>query len=346
MYCYSVGITLHRDGPHDVVEQFCKLSRLAGLPNERIVEEKIEVLGYRLFSDKPRLGIPLRKLRHGFQSFDWPTVFQLESLLFHGILHTSEIDEISNRVLKLYKEQPKDSVAALLRTFNSHIPYLTPGETAVGCFEELTSAAPSSLLNLPLGQFNCYHVTFTPTRMITEGPYPTQSHRIIRRYKGFEDHFIRVDFCEEDRTKYGDDREVDSIPFLKGRVGNILKRGFPLGGRHFQFLAYSGSGLRSHSVWFMSEFHHPLEGLVNAAKIRDSIGDFRDLRIEEYPEQERRFYQADQDLLRHPSKYGARLGLAFTATRPSVRIRRDQWDIVPDIEGDKSRLFTDGGVSK
>ncbi|ESK91530.1 hypothetical protein Moror_2579 [Moniliophthora roreri MCA 2997] len=323
MYCYSIGITLHREGPHDVVEQFYRLFKLAELPEERIIGEKVEVLGYRLFSDKPRLGIPLRKLRRGFQSFDWPIVFQLESLLFHGILHTSEVAEISNRVLKLCREQPRDSVAALLRTFNSNIPYLTPGETVMECFEGLTSKAPSGLLDLPPGNFNCYHVTFTPTRMITEGPYPTQSHRIIRRYKGFEDHFIRVDFREEDRTQYGDDREVNSIPFLNKRVGKILKDGFPLGGQDFQFLAYSSSGLRNHSLWFMSKFNHPLEGRIDAARIRDSIGDFR-------------------DLLRHPSKYGARLGLAFTATRPSVKIRRDQWEIIPDIVGEKSRLFTDG----
>ncbi len=42
-----------------------------------------------------------------------------------------------------------------------------------------------------------------------------------------------------------------------------------------------------------------------------------------------------------PSKYAARMAQAFTATDPSVRISRDQWEEVEDM-GAEPYLFTDG----
>ncbi|KAG7442133.1 uncharacterized protein BT62DRAFT_1010906 [Guyanagaster necrorhizus] len=43
------------------------------------------------------------------------------------------------------------------------------------------------------------------------------------------------------------------------QVGGILKEGFELAGRRFEFLAYSSSALREHSVWFINpfEYQHP-----------------------------------------------------------------------------------------
>jgi hypothetical protein len=41
--------------------------------------------------------------------------------------------------------------------------------------------------------------------------YAIQSNRVIRRYKDDEDHFIRVDFRDEDRLAYRWDREVDGM---------------------------------------------------------------------------------------------------------------------------------------
>lgn len=160
--------------------------------------------------------------------------------------------------------------------------------------------------------------------MILEGPYATQSNRVLREYRDHEDHFIRVDFRDEDRLQYRWDREVDGTSFLKQRVGGILKEGFELAGRRFEFLAYSSSALREHAVWFM----HPIElsrgNVVTAEDIRSSLGDFD-----------------DTPLKKCPSKYAARLAQAFTATDPSVKIHRDQWEVVDDLGADPY-LFTDG----
>ena len=116
--------------------------------------------------------------------------------------------------------------------------------------------------------------------------------------------------------------QVDGTTLLEERVGGTLKRGFDLGGRHFEFLAYSQSALREHAVWFMNPFNHPTRGYVDAQRIRDSLGDF-------------------SKVIDAPSKYAARLAQAFTATDPSVSISHDQCEEMPDM-GEEPYLFTDG----
>ncbi|THH11989.1 hypothetical protein EW145_g298 [Phellinidium pouzarii] len=168
----------------------------------------------------------------------------------------------------------------------------------------------------------CHHVTFTPTRMLLEGPYVTQSNRVLRRYAGYHDNFLRVDFRDEDRLQYRWDREVDGTTFLQERVGGILKNGFNLAGKYFEFLAYSSSALREHAVWFVSPFHHPDKRSVNAASIRREEGDF-------------------SDNLAYPAKFAARLAQAFTATDPSVKVTREQWCEIADL-GQSPYQHTDG----
>jgi RNA-dependent RNA polymerase len=99
----------------------------------------------------------------------------------------------------------------------------------------------------------------------------------------------------------------------------------------FQFLAYSSSALREHSVWFVSPFQdpgntwHTATSWVTADAIRKTLGDF-------------------SGVANQPAKYAARMAQAFTATDPSVKISRDQWHEVPDL-GEKPYLHTDGKPS-
>lgn len=75
-------------------------------------------------------------------------------------------------------------------------------------------------------------------------------------------------------------------------------------------------------MWFVNPFQHPEKGWVTGASIRASLGDF-------------------SGVIKCPSKYAARMAQAFTATDPSVAIRRDQWEEVADL-GDEPYIFTDG----
>ena len=110
---------------------------------------------------------------------------------------------------------------------------------------------------------------------------------------------------------------------IKQRFGKILKEGLEISGRTFRFVGYSTSGLREHTVWFMSNFEHPEEGLVTPEKIRNDLGDF-------------------SSCIRHPSKYAARIAQAFSSTDPSYKIRAGQWTEGVEDLGTHPYEFTDG----
>lgn len=274
----------------------------------------IEALGKRFFSDK-NVG----SLRNKFKAISWPVAFQLEALLRNSLLHTEDVETLLSTIKKLCPRDDANYVGDLLRHYGDTLQNKLPGESPIKIFEKTHSTFIRGVPSLPTGYFLCAHVTFTPTRLLLEGPYATQSNRVIRQYAGYENSFIRVDFRDEDRLQYRWDREVDGSAFLEKRVGDILRGGFELGGRAFEFLAYSSSALREHAVWFISPFRikdaHGRDGeLINADKIRESVGDFKGTK-----------------LLQHPSKYAARLAQAFTATDPSVKININHMEEIDDI---------------
>ncbi|KAG5220312.1 RdRP-domain-containing protein [Salix suchowensis] len=222
-------------------------------------------------------------------------------------------------------------VGDFLRHYGDALQAKPARQSPLACFQRGLGLWNPLNARLPPGEFNCCHVTFTPTRLLLEGPYPIQSNRVIRQYSGHEEHFIRVDFRDEDMLQYRWDRAVDGASFVRERVGPTLKEGFELGGRRFEFLAYSSSALREHAVWFMNPFQDEQTGRwVTSEAIRQAQGDFNDLG-------NKKFYLLDQ-----PSKYAARLAQAFTATDPSVDLRRYQWQQVEDIASPAEAVFTDG----
>ncbi|KAJ3841711.1 RNA dependent RNA polymerase-domain-containing protein [Lentinula raphanica] len=320
----------HQSDGSDVIDKFRSLCCIAQMQTQ-IRLARVDAAGWKFFS------IPtLRAFAARIAKMDWAVAFQLESLLHNGILHSEELlQDVIPQVETLCKAHSSDYVGELLQK----IPELLsepnrPAETAVQCLQrELAKGGRLKKKSHSSGLFSCYHAIVTPTRLLLEGPYPTESNRIIRRYPGYEDRFIRVAFSDEDRMRLRWNREYNGVIFLQERIGGILK-GFELAGQWFEFLAYSTSALREHSVWFMTPFRHPSEGLVTAQKIRDSIGDFE-------PPPDAEINPGKPPLLWCPSKYAARLAQAFTSTERSVRIHRSQWMIIPDM-GEEPYLFTDG----
>jgi hypothetical protein len=68
------------------------------------------------------------------------------------------------------------------------------------CIEHPAHAIKS--LKVPRGRFLCHSIVITPTRILLEGPYATQSNSVIRHYQNHDptlaERFVRVEFCEED----------------------------------------------------------------------------------------------------------------------------------------------------
>ncbi|KAH7883307.1 RNA dependent RNA polymerase-domain-containing protein [Phlebopus sp. FC_14] len=319
-YAHHLRIVLYDDSDHfkgEVLtrfENFCKATFLR--PPIRVT---IDASQQGFFSRKKTAFIDkwFREL-----ASNWRVAFQIEALLHNGAANTEEVMELKARIEELIRCHRALS-ADTMRFFAEAAVKRPSGQTVHQCFENALQKKLRRPRPIPpKGRFYCHHVTFTPTRLLLEGPTVMQSNRVIREYEGYEDHFIRVDFRDEDRLAYRWDRDVDGSTYLQERVGTILKKGFDLAGRHFEFLAYSSSALREHSVWFVSAFGHPQRGFVTATSIRESLGDF-------------------SGVIRSPSKYGARMAQAFSGTDPSVRIHCSQWSVEPDIE-ENGVNFTDG----
>ncbi|PIL35498.1 RNA-dependent RNA polymerase [Ganoderma sinense ZZ0214-1] len=191
------------------------------------------------------------------------------------------------------------------------------------------------------GFFQCVHAIVTPTRIFVEGPYHTQSNRVVRKYYEHRDNFILVEFRGENRMPFCGPLKVrvpspfpslayiyhldkaSDCSLVKQCFGKILKQGLEIAGRTFRSLGYSISGLQEHMVWFMSDFEHPEEGSVTPEKILNGLGDFR-------------------SCINHPSKYAASIAQAFSDTIPSCKIRAGQWtEEVVDL-GTRPYEFTDG----
>lgn len=336
-YATQVRVVFHSDPQVDKIDEFVEYCMVAGLSESLIARfrsSSIEVKPMAFFNPDR-----IERLHRKLAGLPFAVAFQMEALLRNGLLHTGLVEELLPHIQKLCEDYPEDKpilkekqglfVSELLRKYNQDLQTkITSPEHPLKRFEKVQAAFEYSSGDMASGNFRCGHVTFTPTRVLLEGPYATQSNRIIREYDAFCDHFLRVDFRDEDRLQYRWDRSVDGTQFLKDRVGGILKGGFDLAGRNFEFLAYSTSALREHAVWFISPFKFTLPTgqtvLVDGEYIRHNIGDFH-----------------GSDLLRHPSKYAARLAQAFTATNPSVYLSRHEWEEVPDL-GKDPYLFTDG----
>ncbi|KAG6376279.1 RNA dependent RNA polymerase-domain-containing protein [Boletus reticuloceps] len=321
-YAHHLRIVLYDTGGNtDVLETFNNYCLTASLrpPKQGVT---IEANGRQNFFCSRKLNRVATWLRSSLLQKNWRVAFQVEALLHNGVANTVEMMELRPQIEELIRCSG-DTAGDTMRRFVEMAAHRPLGQRLFECFENVLKKRPSRpRTSPPRGRFFCHHVTFTPTRLLLEGPTVTQSNRVIREYEGYEDHFLRVDFRDEDRLQYRWDRDVDGASYLQERVGTLLKKGFDLAGRHFEFLGYSSSALREHAVWYVSAFDYPGKGKVTAQSIRESLGDF-------------------SGVITSPSKYGARMAQAFSATDPSVRIGRDQWSEIPDIE-ENGINFTDG----
>lgn len=329
-YAFQIRLTLYQGNDLD---EFVRSCSIAGL--RRPIEATITSEKHEFFSQEKLVQV--QRSFHSFRDLPWTTTFQIECLLHNGFLTTTQyLNGLRPSLIELAQSHP-DIMGIILRDYTQKLSSETREfDSPKDVTKSFESFWKSRVDLRPIGLgahvqhegeglMACHHVTFTPTRMLLEGPYVTQSNRILRRYSKYNDYFLRVDFRDEDHLQYRWDREVDGSTFVRDRVGKTLKNGFELAGRHFEFLAYSSSALRDHAVWFVSPFFHPEEGHVNAASIRRKVGDFT-------------------NNLLYPAKYGARLALAFTATDPSVKITKSQWIEIPDL-GTKPYIHTDGMIT-
>ncbi|KAI6030048.1 RNA dependent RNA polymerase-domain-containing protein [Pisolithus marmoratus] len=318
-YAYQLRIVLYDD--HDgsnILNTFYELCPMANI--RRLIRYvTIDAKEEEFFS-----SIALEDVKMWLRTLgdNWRVAFQIEALLNNGIAHTRDVLKLKPRIDNLINRHERIA-EEVMRYFVEAAVNRSTVQPLQKCLEAiLQRQLRRRQFTVPKGRFFCHRVTLTPTRLLLEGPNIAQSNRVIRQFKGYEDHFLRVSFRDDDRQQYKCTRDIDGGTFLRERVGKALKEGLDLAERHFDFLAYSCSALKNHSVWFVSPFRHPDKGLVTAESIRASLGNF-------------------EAVIYSPSKYGARMAQAFTATDPSVKLHKSQWSEPSDIE-QNGILFTDG----
>ncbi|KAI1797142.1 RdRP-domain-containing protein [Ganoderma leucocontextum] len=321
-FAYQVRLVLNDSGARRDVRRLCEE---AGIRTPSKVQINVDEQGF--FSpDK------LKTTRQWILSYEWPVRFQLEALLRTGLTHTDDLLAICDSVSTLVRVDGMEFAADFLRRFSEKLRSKSNGETVAECFKTAlrvergdTVASITDAEDSPRtkGSVQCAHAIVTPTRVLLEGPYDTQSNRVIRKYYEYRENFIRVEFREENRMAFRWPIEVNGRSLIEQRFGKILKQGLEIAGRTFRFLGYSTSGLREHTTWFMSDFVHCEEGLVTPAKIRSGLGDFK-------------------SCINHPSKYAARIAQAFSGTDPSYKIQFGQWTEGVEDLGNDPYEFTDG----
>lgn len=288
--------------------------------------------------DGPLDAFDLNELMWSLNEMSFEVGYQAQSLIVPNGLLPKDITKISQDIIKTEKRlgiTMTSHALRLLRNCDLNRGPLARKEGLDTCslFDMISqldnyTGDESELIKFKKqGQPPIHTAVLTPSYGVRlEGPNPDQGNRILRQYPGFEKHFLRVRFIEEDGSDLSIRREygVDSQIMLKERYGSALKReGILVAGKRFHFLAYSNSGLRELTSWFMTQFTNENGQLVTADLVRESIGNLSQIT--------------------NPARFAARLGQAFTTSMISVELERSWIRVEADIATEDGKYeFSDG----
>ncbi|KAK8009403.1 hypothetical protein PG991_011954 [Apiospora marii] len=171
-----------------------------------------------------------------------------------------------------------------------------------------------------------YRAQVSPTGLTLHGPELEAKNRILRRFPDHVDYFLRVQFSDEDgqNLRFNPKASNDNI---YERFKGVFKGGFAIGGRHYVFLGFSHSSLRSHSAWFMAPFVFE-STLQTYFTVISHLGRFNHI------------YS--------PARCAARIGQAFSETPFAVDLTVNEVSdhVISDItridDQGKESVFTDG----
>ncbi|KAF7002189.1 LOW QUALITY PROTEIN: hypothetical protein CFC21_017703 [Triticum aestivum] len=179
----------------------------------------------------------------------------------------------------------------------------------------------------------CYRIHITPSKIYCLGPEEEVSNYVVKHHKQYASDFARVTFVDEDWSKLFPDaisartgRGFFSQPLKTGlyhRILSILKEGFSIGPKKYEFLAFSASQLRGSSVRMFAS-----NDSLKAEDIRRWMGNFEDIRS--------------------VSKCAARMGQLFSSSRQTLEILPRDVEEIPDIEvtTDGSKYIFSDGIGK
>lgn len=263
--------------------------------------------------------------------FTFAVKFQVQKLAQNGYLSPRAVIALIQFVSFLQQRNGQASTVAALRRLFQQLPYPGPMTKAT----ELDQKAVVDLLNQnieALAEESAYpyaetpdvltihRAEITPTAIYLAGPDVEEGNRVLRKYAGFSEHFLRVTFMDEDGETFYFDKNFSNTDIFHWRFKEILNDGVEVAGRLFKFLGFSHSSLRAQTCWFLAPFIHDGKP-IDADMIISSLGDFSHIRS--------------------PAKCAARIGQAFTETSSSTPIDPACVHEMEDVERN-GRCFSDG----
>ncbi|TQV90259.1 RNA-dependent RNA polymerase [Cordyceps javanica] len=296
--------------------------------------------GMRVFEGKMQ---SFADLKNGLVPF--PILFQVQTLVWNNYLHPYGgigVLEIIERTAKdpSWKGSTPPLTADTMKRVQQKIPYPIPGtdpsEVDPKTFIENVMKTEADLRSqntarsgvygpsLPVHQTWVFKAMVTPTRIFLQGPDAEARNRVLRMFPDHGDYFLRVSFCDEDGQGVLFNPKVSNDPVFE-RFREVLLKGIRIAGRHFSFLGFSHSSLRSHSTWFLAPFLSADGQRQTRDTILATLGDFSDIRI--------------------PAKCAARIGQAFSETPFAVDLFKAGISVryIPDVKSaDGERVFSDG----
>jgi len=153
-------------------------------------------------------------------------------------------------------------------------------------------------------------VSLSPSAVRCSLPTWILSNRVLRHFGA--ENFILVSFVDEGGSRVPINSGADSI---SNWVTDKLANGFRFCGEDFAYVASSNSQAREGHGWFVKRSPK----LPHPRVVRSWIGEL--------------------EKITPISKFVARMGLAFTSTRPSIDL--NEFSVIPDIQRN-GHLFTDG----
>lgn len=320
-----------------------RINRVKNIAFFDITEHKLgfQVAGSHgcMFSQYPVAMAALKELLGDYtrtNALPFGLLFMLQALAYNSYLHPSVITKLARRLA--LEAKPGDSSTTLAEAFKqlfNQMPYPSPHSDPM-CFEvdgimkqlgeNVASVkgaldARAELLGDSQSRTRVFRATVTPTRITLHGPEMEAKNRILRKYPDHIDHFLRVQFCDENGQDLFFNPNV-SIDKVYSRFRDVLNIGISVAGRMYAFLGFSHSSLRARSAWFSAPFVYQNSPVFARIIIR-TLGDF--------------------DKIKSPARQAARIGQAFSETPWSISLDEHQITVsrIPDTERN-GRVFSDG----
>ncbi|EED15337.1 RNA-dependent RNA polymerase, putative [Talaromyces stipitatus ATCC 10500] len=325
--CFVYRVTLINQ------QDFSSILRLSHNPNlpELVRWRELRVATHLSFTTQ--LTNFFSALRQGV--FPFAVQFQLRMLVSNGELPPEKVISLFPYVRTLLARKRPLVVAKILKGLPRRLHHPDPHadsadvslEAIIETLKEIEEmqaleyVQPGQPGYLHHNQMEIHRLSVTPTGIYLDGPNVEAENRVLRKYRHQSDYFIRVRFIEEsgDPMMYDISSNLDRI--FKDRFGEVLRDGVIIADRHYRFLGFSHSSLRSRSCWFMAEFHDSEGQLITVNSLISKLGDFSHIRS--------------------PAKFAARLGQTFSDTLTSISVDRDMVKRIDDVERN-GRVFSDG----